>query len=189
MRKLFLLFGALLFTLFASAQFKFNPQVGMTFSSISNPPTGFEFSAKAGFMAGADFRLGKRFQLQPGAFYVSSATASENSEGEVITEDLKHSYVKIKALLGFDIVESDVFKLRINAGPTYDLLLAAKYGDEDVKQDWKDGTFFLQGGVGLDILFLTAELGYAQGMTQTFVEEYAKDSKTSGFYFTVGVVF
>ncbi len=189
MKKIILVFGAVFLALFASAQFKINPQVGMTFSSISNPPTGYDFQAKAGFMAGADFRIGNRFQFQPGAFYVSSATAAESNDGEIVAEDITHSYVKIKALLGFDIVESDIFKLRINAGPTYDLLLAAKMGDEDVKQDWKDGTFFLQGGVGLDILFLTAELGYAQGMTQTFVEEYAKDSKTSGFYFTVGVVF
>jgi len=189
MKKTILLLAVFIISLAASAQLKFNPQVGMTFSSFSNPPEGFDFKAKAGFMAGGDLRIGKRVQFQPGAFYVNSATATENAEGEVSTDDIIHRYVKIKALIGFDIIESDIFKLRINAGPTYDLLLAAKYGDEDIKQDWKDGTFFIQGGVGVDILFLTAELGYAQGITQTFVDEYAKDSKTSGFYFTIGVVF
>ncbi|MCF8348311.1 MAG: PorT family protein [Bacteroidales bacterium] len=189
MKKLTFLLAALLIGFAASAQFKINPQVGLGFSSISNPPQGIDFKAKAGFMAGADFRIGKKIQFQPGAFYISSVTAAETTDGNIETEDVKHNYIKFKALASFTLVDADIFRLRLNAGPAYDLLLKAKAGDTDVKQDWKDGTFFVQGGLGVDILFLTAELGYAYGLTKTFVEEYAKDSKTSGFYFTVGVVF
>lgn len=82
-------------------------------------------------------------------------------------------------------------KLRINAGPSYDFLMSAKEKDskDNVKSDYKNGTFFLQGGLVVDFLFLTADLGYAQGLSQTFANEGAPDAKMAGMYFTVGVIF
>lgn len=46
----------------------------------------------------------------------------------------------------------------------------------------------IKGGVCVDILFLTGEIGYAQGLTNTFDFNDAPDSRDSGFYFTVGIV-
>ena len=104
--------------------------------------------------------------------------------------DVKHNYIKLKTLIGLNILDGEQFKLRLNAGSAYDFLLSAKdkEDDTDLKDDFKNGTFYLQGGLGVDILFLTADIGYAQGLSKTFAGESAPDSKISGFYFAVGIV-
>jgi hypothetical protein len=43
--------------------------------------------------------------------------------------------------------------------------------------------------LGVDFLFLTADVGYASGLTETFAGEGAPDSNTAGMCFTVGVIF
>ena len=173
------------------AQVQFNPQIGITTLSLKNPPTGVTFDGKAGMSLGADLRFGERFQIQPGVHYISSVTAFESSGTEVETGEYVYKSLKIKALAAYNLIDKGQLKLRINAGPAYDFLMSAKEKESktDVKEDYKNGTFFLQGGVGIDFLFLTADLGYAHGLSQTFAGEGAPDSKMAGMYFTVGVIF
>jgi len=173
------------------AQVQFNPQIGLSFMTIKNPPEGVTYDGKTGMSLGADFRFGKRFQFQPGVHYVSSVTAYENSNGTSTSGDVTYKSIKLKALGAFNIVDGAKFKFRANFGPAYDFLLSAKEkeSETDLKDDFSNGTFFLQGGLGVDFLFLTADLGYASGLTKTFAGEAAPDSNTAGMYFTVGIIF
>jgi hypothetical protein len=93
-------------------------------------------------------------------------------------------------LVGLNLINGKAVKLRVNAGPSYDFLMSAKLKDagDDLKDDFKNGTFYLQGGLGLDLLIFTADVGYAQGLSKTFANEGAPDAKTKGFYVTVGVI-
>lgn len=191
MKKL-LLFSLVVFaTIQLFAQVQFNPQIGITTLSVRNPPSGVTYDGKVGMSLGADLRFGERFQIQPGVHYVSSVTAYQTSGSEAVAGEVLYRSLKIKALAAYNLIDGGQFKLRINAGPAYDFLMSAKdkTGDTDVKGDYKNGTFFLQGGLGVDVFFLTADLGYAQGLSQTFAGEGAPDSKMAGMYFTVGVVF
>lgn len=191
MKKLLLLSLVVFATIQLFAQVQFNPQIGITTLSVKNPPSGVTYDGKVGMSLGADLRFGQRFQIQPGIHYVSSITAYQTSGSEAVGGEVLYRSLKIKALAAYNLVDAGLFKLRINAGPAYDFLMSAKdkTGDTDVKGDYKNGTFFLQGGLGVDFLFLTADLGYAQGLSQTFAGEGAPDSKMAGMYFTVGVVF
>jgi hypothetical protein len=173
-------------------QLAINPQIGLNVSSFSNPPEGVEWNGNAGWNLGVDCRIGDVFQFQPGLFFISSSTGTkvEGLEAE-IEDDIKHNYLKLKALGAWNIINGDDLKLRLNFGPAYDFLLSAKSkeSDADLKDDFENGTFYLQGGLGIDIAFITAELGYMQGLTQTFAGEGAPDAKTRGLYLTVGMVF
>jgi len=173
------------------AQVQFNPQFGLTFMSIKNPPTGVTYDGKVGMSLGADLRFGQRFQIQPGVHYVNSVTAYENTNGTSTSGDVTYKSIKLKALAAYNIVDGKEFKFRANFGPSYDFLLSAKEKESgtDLKDDFSNGTFFLQGGLGIDFLFLTADVGYASGLTKTFAGEGAPDSNTAGMYFTVGVIF
>jgi len=173
-----------------SAQVQFNPQIGITTLSVKNPPSGVTYDGKVGMSLGADLRFGGRFQLQPGVHFINSVTAFKGTGSDAVSGDIVYKSLKLKALASYNLIYGDQLKLRINFGPSYDFLLAAKNKDtkENVKSDYKNGTFFLQGGLGVDILFLTADLGYAQGLSQTFAGESAPDSKMAGLYFTVGIV-
>jgi len=191
MKKLITLSAAIFVTLQLLAQVQFNPQIGITTLSLKNPPSGVTFDGKIGMNLGADLRFGERFQIQPGVHYINSITAFESTDAEIESGDVVYKSLKIKALAAFNLIDAGQLKLRINAGPSYDFLLSAKEKESkiDVKEDYKNGTFFLQGGVGVDFLFLTADLGYAHGLSQTFAGEGAPDSKMAGMYFTVGVIF
>ena len=191
MKKLITLSLVIFATAQLFAQVQFNPQIGITTLSLKNPPSGVTFDGKVGMSLGADLRFGERFQIQPGVHYISSVTAFESSGTEVETGEYVYKSLKTKALAAYNLIDKGQLKLRINAGPAYDFLMSAKEKESktDVKEDYKNGTFFLQGGVGIDFLFLTADLGYAHGLSQTFAGEGAPDSKMAGMYFTVGVIF
>ena len=191
MKKLFTLSIIIFASLQLFAQFQFNPQIGITSLSVKNPPSGVTYDGKVGMNLGADLRFGSRFQIQPGVHYVSSVTAFQIAGSEAVAGEVLYRSLKIKALLAYNLIHSEQFKLRINAGPAYDFLMSAKEKDSkiNVKDDYKKGTFFLQGGLGVDFFFLTADLGYAQGLSQTFAGEDAPDAKMAGVYFTVGVIF
>ena len=191
MKKLITLSLAIFAAVQLFAQVQFNPQIGITTLSLKNPPSGVTFDGKVGMSLGADLRFGERFQIQPGVHYINSVTAFESTDAEFETGEVVYKSLKIKALAAFNLIDAGQLKLRINAGPSYDFLLSAKEKESkiDVKEDYKNGTFFLQGGVGVDFLFLTADLGYAHGLSQTFAGEGAPDSKMAGMYFTVGVIF
>ncbi len=189
MKKIFLLSCAVMMSLGMFAQLQINPQVGMNVMKFSDGDEGLEFEGNVGYSLGADLRIGDRFQFQPGAhwFHASTATKVEGQEAEA--DDIVHQYIKIKALVNFNLIDNDSFKFRVNAGPSYDFLINAEAGDEDIKDEFNSGVFNLQGGVGVDLLFLTAEVGYAQGISDSYDSELFGDGKASGFYFTVGVVF
>ncbi len=191
MKKLITLSLAIFAAVQLIAQVQFNPQIGITTLSLKNPPSGVTFDGKVGMSLGADLRFGEKFQIQPGVHYINSVTAFESTDAEVETGEVVYKSLKIKALAAYNLIDKGALKLRINAGPAYDFLMSAKEKESkiDVKEDYKNGTFFLQGGVGVDFLFLTADLGYAHGLSQTFAGEGAPDSKMAGMYFTIGVIF
>ncbi|MCC6584811.1 MAG: PorT family protein [Chitinophagales bacterium] len=191
MKKLITLSLAIFAAVQLIAQVQFNPQIGITTLSLKNPPSGVTFDGKIGMNLGADLRFGERFQIQPGVHHINSITAFQSTDAEVETGEVVYKSLKIKALAAFNLIDAGQLKLRINAGPSYDFLLSAKEKESkiNVKEDYKNGTFFLQGGVGVDFLFLTADLGYAHGLSQTFAGEGAPDSKMAGMYFTVGIIF
>jgi hypothetical protein len=190
MRKLFTVALAVFASMQLFAQVQVNPQIGATFMTIKNPPAGVTYDGKVGVSLGSDFRFGERFQFQPGIHYVSSVTAYQTEGSEAVSGDVLFRNIKLKALVAYNFIDAGQFKIRANFGPSYDFLLSAKERDldTDLKDDFKNGTFYLQGGLGVDFLFLTADVGYASGLTQTFAGEDAPDSNTAGLYFTVGVI-
>ncbi|HEX5003338.1 MAG TPA: outer membrane beta-barrel protein [Bacteroidia bacterium] len=105
--------------------------------------------------------------------------------------DITSNYLRVKALGAFNILDKSNFKFRINAGPSYDFLLSSKDKDgNDVKDQLNSGSFNIQGGIGVDIWILTADVGYSYSFTNVFKnEDFAPDSKLAGLYFTVGVIF
>jgi hypothetical protein len=191
MKKLFILVLVSFFTTGIFAQSQINPQLGLSFQKFTNPSPGIVYDAKVGNTIGLDLRMGDRLQIQPGLFYVRSVTGYETNLGQIISDNIIYNSFKAKVLVNLNLVNTDGFKLRVNAGPSYDFLLSAKYQDSeiDISDSFKNGTLYAQAGAGLDIWFLTAELGYMMGLTDSFEGTISTDSKNIGMYFTVGVIF
>jgi hypothetical protein len=207
MKRILLLLTLSLFLYTQSnAQFKFNPQIGLTVQKLSNEKlkstsggstttSDVDFEGKIGFMIGADARIGRRFYFQPGVFYVKNTTVS-TSKGDTLgnidfENKIYRTSFKLKALAGYDLVHKDGFKLRVNAGPTYDFITNIDDSEDVINEDnFNNGSFNIDAAVGVDIWFISAELGYSYGLTNAYDnnDTFSLDSKYSTIYFSVGIV-
>ncbi|HRN36090.1 MAG TPA: hypothetical protein PLL18_04165, partial [Flavobacteriales bacterium] len=102
----------------ADAQVAVNPQIGANFTRLTNTPSNIVSSASFGWQLGADFRLGDRLYFQPGAFFGRSATVIKFTplDTSFIEDNLIRTTAKVKALLGYNLIHGDAFRLRVNAG-------------------------------------------------------------------------
>ncbi|MCO6483871.1 MAG: outer membrane beta-barrel protein [Flavobacteriales bacterium] len=179
----------------ASAQFAVNPQLGANFTQLTNTPSGFVSSASFGWQVGADFRLGDRLYFQPGAFFGRSATYIKFTPLDTvfIEDNMIRTTAKVKALLGYNLIHDDGFKLRVNAGPTYEALLSIDSKDDKIafnKDDYNGGSFNLDAGLGVDIWKISLEGGLSYGLSNAYKDagKFMKDSKYFTWYATLGFV-
>ncbi|MBP8823283.1 MAG: outer membrane beta-barrel protein [Flavobacteriales bacterium] len=180
---------------FTMGQFAVNPQLGVNFTRLTNTPAGVTSSAAAGFQLGADLRLGDRLYFQPGAFFGRSATYVKLSPQDTVTmeDNLIRTTAKVKALMGYNLVHGDAFRLRVNAGPTYEALLSVDNKDDQIafnKDDYNGGSFNLDAGLGLDLVFITLEGGLSYGLSNAYKDEgkLLSASKYFTWYATLGFV-
>lgn len=202
-----ILFGLLLvFINPLEAQVKYNPQFGITLQSLSDDKQKIKstgeiveasFSADIGIMAGIDFRFGSDFYFQPGVFFSRNVTITklkgDTLSAEDFEDELIRSSLKMKALFGYDLVHKEGFKIRLNAGPTYDYIMSIDNAKDEIdfdESDFNAGTFNIDAGLGLDIWFITLEAGYSYGLSEAFdnKDEFDYDSRYSTVYVSAGIV-
>jgi hypothetical protein len=180
----------------ACAQLQVNPQIGGTFVDLTDDGNGVTTKAAFGFQIGLDARIGDRLYFQPGAYFGRNATVVKLTalDTSVIQDDLIRTTAKVKALMGYNIIHGEGFKLRVNAGPTYEVLLSVDSKDDKIafnKDDYNAGSFNLDAGLGVDIALFTAEAGVSYGLTNAYKDQdqLSSDAKYFAFYFTIGLVF
>lgn len=180
----------------ARSQFQVNPQVGITLTDLTADQPGVESRAAVGFLLGLDSRMGDRVYFQPGIYFGRSATTVEYADTDttVIEDNLIRSTLKLKALVGFNIIHGDAFKLRVNGGPTYEVLLSVDNKDDEIafnKDDFNAGSFNMDAGLGVDLAIVSVESGVSYGLSNAYKDagELTGDAKYFTFYLTAGIVF
>jgi hypothetical protein len=172
------------------AQFSLQPQAGINLIGLSSDPgPDVEASIQLGWIVGADARIGGRGYFQPGLFYTTSRVKYDFTNAETLTST--HHGLRIKALGGVNVVDGEIFKLRFNLGPAYEIFFSHNDDDHSTlsKDDWRNGTFFAQGGLGIDIIGITLDAAYMYGFSNVFEEGgtfLETDSKYRGWVVTLG---
>lgn len=196
MNRLLSAFGAVLITAVATAQFAVNPQIGVNFTQLTNPSNSYTSKSAAGFQLGADLRIGDRLYFQPGAFFGRSATVIKQNQADtlILEDNLIRTTAKVKALMGYNLIHNDGFKLRVNVGPTYEALLSVDSKDDKIefnKKNYSSGSFNIDAGVGLDLSIITLETGVSYGLSKAYKDDGALsgNAKYFTFYATLGLVF
>ncbi len=160
----------LLSTITTYAQVQVNPRVGVNVSAVDANLQDFRAEARAGWHAGLDFRVGDGFlYLNPGlAYYNYSARLMENLEENRDVNFSEETTIRsLKAPLNIGM---RIFGLHAKGGivPTYVMgVKEAENFDFDIDQ-LNRLTWGAQFGVGIDLLFLTAEVMYEKGLTDYF---------------------
>lgn len=175
------------------AQVAIHPQVGIANTTLTPEQEGVQYKAKVGVLAGADLRIGQRVYFQPGAFFVSAKTAVSVGDSLVTEDQLTWNSLKLKALVGYNLLDGDDFRLRLNAGPTYNWLLSASGKDENIKvvmDDINTGTWSVDAGLGIDLTLFTVDGGVSYGLSKVYKEQdgFSNDARYFTYYATVGVV-
>lgn len=167
---------ALALSTVATAQWQINPQVGGTFQQITKAPDGITYAARAGFLAGVDFRFGNRLFVQPGAFIGRNATYFQVADSAVSSGKIFRTNLKLKLMGGYRVIDTYQFDVRISVGPTYDRVLARNVKDSDIElndDDFNNGLWSVDGAVGLDIGRFTVEPSASFGVSRIYNDNVA----------------
>lgn len=172
----------------ASAQFQINPQAGLAFQNLTQPGEGQDFKAALGWQLGADVRFGDRLFFQPGAFLSRNTTLltfqgdSTASKEEL---ELKTTNLRLRALVGYRIIDSYQFDLRFMIGPSYDVILSKKLEDES-GDAFNSGSFNIEAGLGFDMGLVTLSPTMTFGLSNVF-KDNPSISNVDSKYFTYGL--
>jgi hypothetical protein len=178
------------------SQLQVNPQIGVTFTDLNVEPRSelgieIETEGKAGLLIGADVRLGGKLYVQPGLFVIGTKTVYSYDNGVIVdSREITRYGAKLKGFVGYKLIDNN-FRLRVMGGPSYDFQLSLDNdGSPTFDEDqFRSGIFNLDAAVGVDVLFLTAELGYSWAFTETFDEDFFENKpRYRTFYATVGFV-
>jgi len=201
MKKIILTLTVLSAAAGTQAQVQVNPQAGLTFQSLTSAPDGVNYKAAVGWQLGADARFGDRFFVQPGAFLGRSVTAVTVSgaapggaSGAVSVEDnLVRTNLKLRAQLGYRVIDTYQFDMRVMLGPSYDVLMSVDDRDGNItwnKADFNSGSFNIDAGVGFDMGLFTLAPTASFGLSNVFKDDPALsqvNSKYMSYGLTLGI--
>jgi len=182
----------LLLALFISAlgfaQVKVNPNVGLTFSKLTDNTSNV---IRTSYVAGFDLRLGGIVNFVPGLYFGNVGTDLRYTDNSATYEiDNSINTIQLRTLLAVNAINTRVLRVRFVAGPTLHWTLQSL---EIEKDNIKNAIAFLNFGGGVDIGFLTIDLRYEYGLTSVFDESGTEtitiDTKNNILIFSVGLVF
>ena len=186
MKKLTLLI-ALVVTVIAgaNAQVELKALAGMNFATLHG--TDADVSAKAGYQFGGGVLIGEKFYVEPGIQFVrSTKTLTVNSTDF----DFSQNLIKIPVYAGYHLLgaEDEPIALRVFAGPAVSVPGKIKKGDDQINKDHINKSIWaIDGGIGLDILFLFVEANYEYSFNDYFTEATVGSGKHGAFIINAGV--
>lgn len=156
--------------LIAQPTFDFGLKGGVNFSNLSFELEDYssESIVKSHFGAFGRIGLGRIF-IQPEAYY-------SRKGGNVTTDPLQtiisfdYSSIDVPLLLGVKIVKGDAFGLHALVGPVFSGITTEEILDGVMfdREYYKNNYFSMQYGIGVDILFLTLDARFEQGLSNLY---------------------
>jgi hypothetical protein len=191
MKKYFLLFGLVVLGFISTnAQVEFKGLIGTNFANFSNLKQSENVSGRAGYQFGGGVLIGDKFYVEPGIQFGRSSRTITVADGEISGDiDFDQNFVKIPVYAGYHILghESDVFALRLFAGPAVLIPGKIKKGSDQISKDnIANAVWAADVGVGLDILFLFIEFNYEHSFTDHFTDG-TSDAKHNAFVINAGI--
>lgn len=167
-----------------SAQVKVVPKVGLNLSALDANVQDFTAEARTGWHAGLDFRMGQqKLFFVPGVqFQSSTARLMRNIDEDIrvdFSEETTIQSVRAPLNVGYRLLEvGKVLNVHVKAGvvPTYVLGVKETENFNFSVDQLNRFTWGTNLGVGIDFLFLTADLSYEKGMTEFFSEGEGKNN-------------
>jgi len=173
---LFVAIAALITSVAATAQTQINPKVGVNFSGVEAQLQDITAEARVGWNAGVDLRMGdKALYLQPGLHYYNFTArlveGVEHPDDIAFSDETTIQALKAPLNIGLRLTgDNGLIGIQARGGvtPTYILGVDEKNGIDFNKEDLNSFTWGANVGVGVNFLFLTADLNYEVGLDDFF---------------------
>ncbi len=175
MKKLILILAfALSASVFSYGQFALGIKIGYNGSKLSTDLETIKSEFNSGFHVGAYAHLGKRLYLAPEVLYCMSGGvfSSEGSVSKTLawSQKITVGSLDIPLMLGFKIIHSKAITWRVELGPEASIAINKKISDspnsELTTSDINTANWYVLGGTGIDVLFLTFDIRYKYGLSQ-----------------------
>jgi len=161
------------------------PGVGLNFTDISTDDG--EAKAKAGWQIGGSIAFGEKFYIEPGVFYVGKSSEYTASD-DVTSDDIEAEFkgFRIPVAVGLNVLGSENTTASLRAFGGGSAFLLTSVGDAQVKDNFKNATFGVFAGAGVDISIFFIELAYEWSVSDLSDIESVDIGKTRGLYATAG---
>jgi len=201
MKKLLIIVISLFIVSAGFAQIKgltLGPKIGVNFSKISDNVDELKGSMKPGFELGAFVRIGQKLYVQPEAMFKTKGGKFDvdGTNTSDVSYKVKLQTVDVPLMIGVRLLNLKVMNLRLMLGPVASFVLNKDIDSDDNsntvfdKDDFKDMNWGFQGGVGIDVLFLTLDVRYELGLNNIYdgknVSGKAIDFKNNLWSVTLG---
>jgi hypothetical protein len=185
MKRIVMLIALIATSVAAKAQIQAGVKAGLSTANVKiqevrNDPWQYAKAENVtGYHAGAFARLqlGGLF-VQPEAILTSTGGKIEVTNADntipVRVEDIKFNRLDVPIMVGFTLFNM----LRVQGGPVSSTLLSARREGQDIKEYMENADWGFQGGVGVDIGSITADVRYERVNRQ-----FTNTSQQSGMEF------
>jgi len=174
MKKLSLLFVAVLMSGLMYGQFHIGPQIGYTAANLSYNKNDISTGLKNNMVIGVFMRLGKKIYIQPELNYLTQGSVFKFPSlhsTSVIEQNVQLKSIQVPLNLGAQLIDLKVAKLRIFGGVTANFIAdktidPVNSAPKDYLQpdNFNDVNFQYQIGAGLDILMFALDIKYYGGI-------------------------
>ncbi len=176
MKKLTLLFVALLASGVMFGQFTIGPQIGYTATKLTSNTSELKASFKSNFLFGAFARIGDKVYVQPEINWLTQGGIWEDNSTTVTDPtkiEMNYKTIQIPVSVGYRLIDLKVANIRVFAGLAANIATDKKMKIDGITQDlkdadWKDMVWQYQAGVGVDVLMLALNVKYMGGLNDIY---------------------
>lgn len=186
MKKIVLLFSALIFAGLMQAQLHFGPQIGFTTSKLSTNTSDIKSEFKSNFLFGAFVRIGDKIYVQPEVNWLTQGGVWENdysTPDEYKKLEMKYKTIQIPVSVGWKIIDLKLVSIRIFGGLAANIVTDKDIDIEGITDpiedsDWKDMIWQYQVGAGVDVLMFALDVKYMGGINDLAKNDIVFDGNT-----------
>ena len=158
-------------------QFDLGIKAGYTAAKLSTDVDTIKADFSSGFHLGIFARIGKKFYVQPEAYYNFQTSSMQGiDDAAEWKQKIKVGSLDIPVLVGFKLIDAKLLNLRLMLGPMASFVVNKNIEDMNSalgpieEADINTVNWALQVGLGADISFITLDVRYQYGLNKILEE-------------------